>query len=261
MSSVRFTSDTGTHTVVVTRVADLHWHALEDDRVVGRGEATRRPDGRLFLSVDAWHRPVFDQLAEAMLAALPAPLHTVVDEADADLLSNWERAGLTVRRREWECLVPTDPGVTGLGAVSPPDGVTILGLGHVALEPLLALDEAVRAEVEATVGWREMPAEVLPRSAMDPATYVVAAAEGRYVGLVRLAMLTRQPRIGLVAVRAGQRRMGIARAMLAHVLDALHHRGKPTALAEVNESNVAATALFDGVGARRVGSNLELTFG
>lgn len=259
MSSVHFTSDTGTHTVVVTRVADLHWHALEDDRVVGRAEASRRPDGRLFLSVDAWHRPVFDRLAQAVLAALPAPLYTVVDEADTDLLSNWERAGLTPRRREWEYLVPTDPGA---GVSSPrPDGVTILGPGDAALEPLLALDEAVREEVEATVGWREMPAEVLPRSAMNPATYVVAAAEDRYVGLVRLAMLTRQPRIGLIAVRASRQRRGIARAMLAHVLDFLHRQGKPAALAEVNESNVAATALFEGVGARRAGSNLELAFG
>jgi len=51
---------------------------------------------------------------------------------------------------------------------------------------------------------------------------------------------------------------GIGRALLAHLLGALHHVGKETALAEVTESNVAATALFEGVGARRTGSNLEL---
>lgn len=60
--------------------------------MVGRGGTSRRPDGRIFLSIDAWHDAVFDQLADAMLADLPKPLYTVVDEADLDLTSNWERA-------------------------------------------------------------------------------------------------------------------------------------------------------------------------
>src|SRR4051794_5774028 len=114
MNSVHSTPGSGEHTVLVTRVAESHWHALEDDRVVGRGEASRRPDGRLFLSIDAWHGVVFDQLADTMLPNLPRPLYTVVDEADLELRSAWERAGLTTRRREWEYLVPTDPRVTGL---------------------------------------------------------------------------------------------------------------------------------------------------
>ena len=59
------TSGIGEHAVVITRVAEMHWHALEDDQVVGRGEATRRPDGRLFLSIDSWHGEVFDQIGRA----------------------------------------------------------------------------------------------------------------------------------------------------------------------------------------------------
>jgi hypothetical protein len=58
---------------------------MEDDRVVGRGEASRRPDGRIFLSVDAWHGTVSAHLADAMFPDLPKPLYTVVDEADLDL--------------------------------------------------------------------------------------------------------------------------------------------------------------------------------
>jgi len=261
MNSVHFTSDIGEHTVVVTRVAETQWHAVEDGRVVGRGEASRRPDGRLFLSADAWHGAVFDELAGAMLAVLPKPLYTVVDEADLELRPSWERAGFTIRRREWEYLVPT----TGLGPVPPPAGVTILAAGEVEMEPLRALDLAIRHEVEATVGWREMPAEVLPRpegvTVLDPSKYVVAARHDHYVGMVRLApMPRRQPRIGLIAVRADQRRRGIARSLLAHALGSLHGRGIETASAEVNESNVAATALLDGAGARRASSNLELVF-
>ncbi|MFJ1761481.1 GNAT family N-acetyltransferase [Amycolatopsis sp. NPDC088138] len=235
-------------TAVVTRVAERHWHALEDDLVVGRGEASQRPDGRTFLSIDAWHGAVFDHLAEAMLRDLPRPLYTVVDEADLDLTTDWLRAGFSIRRREWEYVVPTGPGKTT-------PGVTVIPVGEAEEKPLKELDRVIRAEVESSVGWQEMPAEV--RSALDPSRYAVAALGGDYVGLVRVIPL-RQPRIGLIAVRAGLRRRGIARALLAQVLDSLHHKGIETASAEVNEANAAATALFEGFGARRAGSNLEL---
>src|SRR5437899_6998691 len=95
------------NSVVITRVAERHWHALADDRVVGRGEASSRPDGRLFVSVDSWESAVFDQLTNTMLANLPTPLYTVVDEADRELIDQWHRAGFTTRRREWEYLIPT----------------------------------------------------------------------------------------------------------------------------------------------------------
>src|SRR3954452_15486997 len=98
-----------THVVQVSHIAAGLWHALEDDLVAGRGEASRRPDGRMFVSIDAWHGAAFDRLAGAMLAALPRPLHTVVDEADLDLTAQWQRAGFTTRRREWEYAQPTDP--------------------------------------------------------------------------------------------------------------------------------------------------------
>jgi GNAT superfamily N-acetyltransferase len=246
------------NTVVVSRVSENQWHALEDDQVVGRGNASRRPDGRLFLSVDAWQGVVFDRLAAAMLADLARPLYTVVDEADLELITQWEAAGFAPRRREWELLLPTD---TGLDPALPP-GVTILPFGAAGEVPLRALDRVIRDEVEATVGWSEMPAEVLLRpgggTVMDPSKYLVAVHDGQYVGLVRLAPLIRRPRIGLIAVRADRRRRGIARALLTEVLTFLHRDGIRTAFAEVNEANRGAAALFDGIGARRAGSTLEL---
>ncbi|MES9603207.1 MULTISPECIES: GNAT family N-acetyltransferase [Actinomadura] len=248
--------------VEITRVADRHWHALEDDLVVGRGYAEHRPDGRLFVSIDAWHDAAFDRLAEAMPAELPAPLYTVVDEADAELTARWRRAGFRIRRREWEYVVPTDPRATGLGGALPPPGVTIVPAGQVDEDLLRAVDRAIRDEVEATVGWwQSMPAEVLPRPAddtvVDPSKYAVAAAPDRYLGLIRVVTV-RRPRIGLLAVRAGEQRRGIARALLAHALGTLHQSGFDAAWAEVQESNRAASALIEGIGARSVSSNLEL---
>lgn len=259
MNTEPFTS--GLSDPAVTRVASRHWHALDDDLVVGRGYAEHRPDGRLFVSIDAWHEATFDRLAAAMVADLPAPLYTVVDEADTDLTACWRRAGFTLRRREWEYAVPTDPQVTGLRDVAPPPGVTIVPAGQADEDLLRAVDRAVRDEVEATVGWRSMPAEVVPLPAgdtiVDPAKYAAAAAPDRYLGLVRVVTVIR-PRIGLLAVRADERRRGIARALLAHTLETLHRSGFDTAWAEVHETNQAATALFEGIGARPASSNLEL---
>ncbi|EOD70237.1 GNAT family N-acetyltransferase [Amycolatopsis vancoresmycina] len=225
-------------------------HLYERPGVAGRGEASRRPDGRLFLSIDTWSDADFALLAADMLPALPRPLYTVVDEADAELRSRWESAGFTIRRREWEYVVPTD-------VVPVPADVTIRPPSDERL--LRAFEDLIRAEVSAAVGWHEMPAEILPRpDTPDVTKYVVAESAGEHVGLVRLAAVTRQPRIGLIAVRADRQRRGIGRALLSHVLNTLHHRGIATASAEVNETNPAAVALFEGIGARRVGSNLEL---
>ena len=228
----------------VTRVSRSCWHALDDDRVIGRGEVSPRPDGRRFLSIDVWRADAFARLAEEMLPALPKPLYTVVDEGDADLTSHWRAAGFAVRRREWECLIPTAPATpSDIPVISPEEA------------PLSELDSAIRAEV---VGWEDMPAELLGPGVVDPSLYTVATRAGRYVGLVRVTQVRRLPRIGLIAVRAAERRRGVARALLGHALGSLYEQGIPTASAELNESNVAALALFDGFGAQRVGSNLEL---
>ncbi|WP_067563801.1 GNAT family N-acetyltransferase [Nocardia acidivorans] len=261
MYSQHFTFDTGAPAAVITRVSDSEWQAEVHGRVVGTSDVTARPDGRLFVSVDAWHATVFDQLATAMRADLSRPLHTVVDEVETDLIAGWGRAGFVPGRREWEYSVPTDPAVTGLDSVRAP-GITIVAAGAAAEDPLRELDRAIRAEVEASFGWCDMPAEVLCRAdgdtIVDPSKYAVAVRMGRYVGLIRVVQAARQPRIGLIAVLAGAQRTGVARALLAHALGALHRDEIGPAYAEVNESNTAATALFDGIGARRVGGNLEL---
>jgi ribosomal protein S18 acetylase RimI-like enzyme len=247
--------------LLITRVADWQWHALDDDLVVGRGHAVHRPDSRLFISIDAWHEAAFDLLAEAMLAELPTPVHTLIDEADVEMRARWARVGFTVRRREWEYVVPTDPRATGLADVLPPSGVTIVPAGQADERLLRDVDRAIRDEVGAGAGWQSMPAEVIVRPAgdtiVDPAKYAVAAAPDRYLGLIRVVTV-RRSRIGLLAVRGAEQRRGIGRALLAHALETLHRSGTAEAWVEVQETNRAASALFEGLGARPVSSNLEL---
>lgn len=249
-------------TSAVTRVAEGQWHALDDDLVVGRAHAARRPDGRMFVSIDAWHDAAFERLAEAMLAELPSPLYTLVGEADLELTAAWERFGFTVRRREGEFTVPTGLGAAGIESGVLPPGVRIVPAGSADEGLLRALDRTIRAEVEASVGWQTMPAEVRPRAVgdtiVDPSLYAVAAADDRYLGLVRVVRVGRQARIGLIAVSAAERRRGIARSLLSHALGTLHRDGFATAWAEIDETNTAASALFEGVGGRRTSSSLEL---
>jgi ribosomal protein S18 acetylase RimI-like enzyme len=254
MNTLPSRPELGAHAVTISRVAENQWHAVENDLVVGRGHASRRLDGRTFVSIDTWRSTIFDRLAAAMLADQSAPLYTVVDETDRELRASWERAGFTTSRREYEFVVPTDPPTTPT-----PSDVVIAIADEV---PLRVLDKAIRAEVEATVGWRTMPAEVLPWQGgtrpMDPSKYTVAIRHDRYVGLVRVATRTRRPRIGLVAVLATGQRHGIARALLSHVLQTLHHNGFEAATAEIDETNKPALALFENLGARRTGTTLEL---
>ncbi|WP_406172404.1 GNAT family N-acetyltransferase [Streptomyces sp. NBC_00996] len=254
---------------MLERAALGQWQALQDDRVIGRGETWRRLDGRLFISIDAWNPEVFDDLATAMLAELPRPLHTMVDEADTDLTTHWQRAGFTTRRREWQCHLPTDPATTGLNPHTPgPSDITVLPLGTAEEEPLRELDRTLRTHIQTTHGWQEMPAEVLPvpegTTTTDPSQYAtpakhaVAVRNGTYAGLIRVTGNPRMPRIGLIAVHPEHQRHGIARTLLTHTLSTLHRNGITTASAEINESNTAATTLFTTIGAQHISTNLEL---
>jgi ribosomal protein S18 acetylase RimI-like enzyme len=255
----------GTEAVVIARITpDVHWHALEDDVVVGRGHALHRPDGRVFLSVDTWRDDVFEVLAEAMVADLRRPVYTVVDEDDREVLARWSSRGFLDHRREVEYVLPTAVDSTGPGADGrpPAPGTWILVAGEIDEARLLELDGRLREDIDAASGWERMPAQFVhafaDRATVDTSHYVVAVQDGDYAGLARISGPPRRPRLGLVAVRSPYRRRGLARALLAAAFRPLHERGIRQVSAEVDEANKAAIALVTGLGAIQLGTALEL---
>jgi hypothetical protein len=122
-------------TPVITRVAQRHWHASEDDLVAGRGEVCRRPDGRDFLSSDPWHSAVLDHLARVVLPALgfgeaaEGPLRELGGVVRAE-------AEAAVGRQEVPAEVPAGPG----GATVPnPAKYAVAGLPGAANTAILGV--------------------------------------------------------------------------------------------------------------------------
>lgn len=248
--------------ITVTRVNETHWRATAENLVVGQADASERPDGRTFISVDAWNDAAFDQLADRMLTDLDGPLYTVVDDTDPALLAKWKQHGLQPRRREREYRLPTSGDAVGAALASPPAGVTVVTFGMADETRLRELDREIRREVDATSGWTSMPAEVLPRphgcTVIDPSRYAIAARDGRYIGLVRVTGNPRLPRIGLLAVCADEQRTGVGRILLAFALHAVHERGVDAVSTEVDDTNTIAIKLLDKFGAQRTGAAWEL---
>lgn len=248
----------------ITRPETTSWTAHIDGQLVGSGDATPRSDGRLFISIDAWHRPVFDQLAHAMLADLPGELATLVDDFDQDLLDAWQSAGLSARRRLRQFALSTEPRA-GL-AQARPAGVELLPLGGADPELLWRLERELRAD--AGEAWTQIPFDLLRGSAGDtppsPGEYAVALAGGEYIGLAQARPVMRSGRrtgrawLGLVAVKREWRHRGVATALLQSALAELHAQGVHTASAEVTEPDDAAVGLLDRLGAQQLSSTVEL---
>ena len=243
----------------ITEVAPgREWHALDDDRVVGRAHVLRRPDGRTYVAVDAWHADVGAELLDEVVAAVPGPLHAVLGEDDAVQVALYGLAGFAEVRGEDEVLVPV---VIGPGEVA---GVTVVSATEVGVRELCRLDELLRADVPGSDGWVNDPAEFEALSFdprwFDPETYLVAVAAGGGgpVGLVRVWRRVRVPRLGLVGVLPAYRRRGLATALLHRAFRPLAERGIAEVSAEVDAADTASRALLRRFGAYRTGGTVEL---
>ena len=164
------------------------WHALEDDRVVGRAHLRRRPDDRAFVAADAWREPVTRALLDAVAADVPGDIHTLAGEDDAEQLALLAAAGYAVLRREDEFVVPVGPALAAT-AGPVPDGVTIVPADEKESDRLARLDERLRQDVPGSDGWVNDPTEFRAYTFdqhFDPRLYLVAVVDGEYAGLVRV---------------------------------------------------------------------------
>lgn len=85
---------------------------------------------------------------------------------------------------------------------------------------------ALALRFEVFVDEQKVPEEV-ERDAYDPtATHLVAIVDGDVVGTLRIVFLEEHAKIGRVAVRAGMRGQGIARAMMLRAMELARTRGE-----------------------------------
>ena len=247
--------------VVIERVVPNRlWHALEDDRVVGRAHLRRRPDDRAFVAADAWLEPVTRALLDAVASDVPGDLHTLAGEDDADQLALLAAAGYAVVRREDEFVVPVRPALAAT-AGPVPDGATIVPADEKESDRLARLDDRLRQDVPGSDGWVNDPGEFREYTFaqhFDPRLYLVAVVGGEYAGLVRVWRGNRVPRLGMVGVLRWYRRRGLARALLHAALTPLAERGIELVSAEADATNAPSQALLASLGARRTGCSVEL---
>lgn len=230
------------------------WLAWDGDQAVGVMQPWRRPDGRHTL----YYGPCAAEARALLAAQVPGEVFTTVDSAQTAALDALAGAGFTVIRAEDRYTIP----VRALEAPLPP-GLSLISAAETTLEPLMALDCALRAEVPGAEGWRPDPVwfreETYDSPYFDPQAYLVALDGPRYVGLVRIWNGPRPlPRIGLVGVLPDYRRRGLAKAMVARAFDALLARGEPEATAEADRADPASAALLSWLGGVVTGSDLEL---
>ena len=242
---------------------ELAWRAADGDEVLGSVRAWVRPDQRCALFFGECRADAYDPLLTAVSAELRRDLYVWADEADTANLARYAELGFQVARRESDYLIPADPAVTGLAGATVPAGLAVISAGSADVDRLRLLDDELRQDVPGADGWRWDAAGFRAETfspAFDPATYLVAVAEdtGGYAGLARVWNDPDGPRLGLIAVLAPYRRRGLARALLGQAFGVLHERGQAGATAEVDDTNVASTALLTGLGARRTGGSVEL---
>lgn len=249
---------------VVRVERDMTWQALDNGAPVGSARALHRPDRRCFLAIDIRRADVHQALLRGVTDDMQDDLYATVDEADDAQLGQWAERGFTVHRRENTYLVPTDPDTTGLRAAKPPTGMGIVSAAAVHEDRLCHLDELLREDVPGSDGWINDPQEFReytfdPRH-FDRETYVVAVDEltGDLVGLARVWVNPRLPRLGLIGVVRRHRRRGLARALLGAAFLPLHERGLHEIATEADATNAASSALLRRVGARRTGGTVEL---
>lgn len=172
--------------------------------------------------------------------------------------------GFSPTRREAIVEIQLDEALAAIVDAPLPEGIAVISAADADADRLRRLDDELRDDVPGTSGWRSTPEEFASDNFGDPAfnpqTYLVAVERdtGEYIGLVRVWMHSAGPRIGMFGVRRAHRRRGIASTLLAQCLRAAREAGHATATTAVDETNDASRGLLERIGARRIGTSIEL---
>jgi ribosomal protein S18 acetylase RimI-like enzyme len=230
------------------------WLAWDGPQVVGTMTPWLRPDGRRTL----YFGPCAPSAYPALVARVPGECYTMVDGSDTAAMDQLAALGFLPERSELRYSIP----VSLLDAPAP-TGLDIISAARTDLEPLMALDCALREDVPGSDGWQPDPVwfrqETYDSPAFDPETYLVALDGEEYVGLVRIWIGPRPlPRLGLIAVLPAYRRRGLATALIGQAFAALHARGEKRVTAEVDAGNTPSNTLMTGLGGTVTGSDVEL---
>lgn len=118
------------------------------------------------------------------------------------------------------------------------------------LDRLVAIEQA-----SFTAPWtrKMLEAELQnPFSRLLTARLMPDGRTGEIVGYLCLWIVFEELRLMNLAVEAGSRRRGIAKALVLHALSLARDRGAERAVLEVRASNEAARRLYEGLGFRQV---------
>jgi GNAT superfamily N-acetyltransferase len=144
-----------------------------------------------------------------------------VDESEEDIFLG---LGFSIVRRLGRYLLPTE-------SVPVPDGYAVL--------PAAAADPARLAALGAGAG--------------AGASHVAVAADGGYVGALRVEQTPAGPRVDHVGVLPAHRRRGLAAALLSRAA-----AERPDLRCEVDDTDAPANALLARLGAVRTGGLIEV---
>jgi ribosomal protein S18 acetylase RimI-like enzyme len=242
----------------------LEWVAYDGDMEAGELSALVRPDGRCVAFLRPGQSPADELLLATAIADTGHDLHTLLDEFNYLEIEWHTTLGFEVTGQESHVVIGVSAAAASLRDAAVPAGLKLISAADADEDRLRLLDDAVRRDMPGTDGWRwgaaGFRAQTLDSGFFDPALHLVAADEvsGEYAGLVRAWHHRRMSRLALIGVRPGYRRRGLARVLLAAVFGVLQDRGAPEVVAEVADTNTAALALLDDLGARRTGGAVWL---
>lgn len=100
-------------------------------------------------------------------------------------------------------------------------------------------------------GWAEDEFERL--LALSGALGLISVLDGNDNGFLLASLTEGEAEVLTIGVRPAWQGKGVGRALMTSLLNELNHRETPVCFLEVAETNLAARALYEGLGFRQIG--------